>query len=223
MIAGAARSGAHVYGPRASSGRRCARVRLVDVADIERARPIMREVGRHANHYRRTTNSSLHRSRGRRDRSAHDGSAHARAQPPGRAAIDRSYSPPDRPGWHRRSLHFAPRRRPHRGASAGRYRSEQQLRSRIGQTAVMTFHMVREVSPEEAGRGPSAAWRRWWCSRIPVSANAPEVVERRPQFTGERLTSASPSDRPKRRSSCSPSSLDGEGSSIFCRITRDIP
>jgi len=58
------------------------------------------------------------------------------------------------------------------------------LKQRIGQTALMTFHMVREVSPDEAqtGRLPAGTML---VEPYPGSGVSQEIVERRPRFTGE--------------------------------------
>lgn len=96
----------------------------------------------------------------------------------------------------------------------------EQLRSRIGQTALMTFHMVRELSPEDAaaGRIPPGAMV---VQPYPGIGNQPDVVERRPRFTGERLTRANPSTDGQTGEFVLSFALDGEGTRIFCRITRD--
>jgi protein-export membrane protein SecD len=97
----------------------------------------------------------------------------------------------------------------------------EQLKSRIGQTALMTFHMVREVSPEDAavGRIPPGAMV---VQPYPNSRGTTEVVERRPRFTGERLVRANPSTDPQTGEFVLSFALDSEGSRIFCRITRDF-
>jgi protein-export membrane protein SecD len=95
----------------------------------------------------------------------------------------------------------------------------EQLRSRIGQTALMTFHMVREVSPEDAaaGRIPPGAML---VQPYPGIGDRADVVERRPRFTGERLTRASPSTDQQTGQFVLSFSLDGQGTTAFCRITR---
>jgi protein-export membrane protein SecD len=94
------------------------------------------------------------------------------------------------------------------------------LKERIGQTALMTFHMVREVSPEEAasGRLPPGTML---VQPYPQSNGSQEVVERRPRFTGERLTRANPSTDPQTAEFVLSFALDSEGSRLFCRITRE--
>jgi protein-export membrane protein SecD len=96
----------------------------------------------------------------------------------------------------------------------------EQLRSRIGQTALMTFHLVREVSPEEAaaGRLPPGTMA---VQPYPQLGGTPEVVERRPRLTGEHLTRANPSTDSQTNEFVLSFQLDSEGSRIFCRITRD--
>jgi len=93
------------------------------------------------------------------------------------------------------------------------------LKDRIGQTALMTFHMVREVSPDEAqtGRLPAGTML---VQPYPGSGGGPEVVERRPQFTGERLVRANPSTDPQTNEFVLSFQLDSQGSNIFCRITQ---
>lgn len=97
----------------------------------------------------------------------------------------------------------------------------QQLKDRIGQTALMTFHMVRELSPEDAaaGRIPPGAMV---VQPYPTIGRAPDVVERRPRFTGERLVRANPSTDPQTGQFVLSFQLDSEGSRLFCRITREF-
>ncbi|MEZ5960747.1 MAG: protein translocase subunit SecD [Hyphomonadaceae bacterium] len=94
------------------------------------------------------------------------------------------------------------------------------LKERIGQTALMTFHMVREVSPEEASAGiiPPGTMI---VQPYPQSGGTQEIVARRPEFTGERLTRANPATDPQTNEFVLSFALDGEGRSRFCRITRE--
>ena len=94
------------------------------------------------------------------------------------------------------------------------------LKERIGQTALMTFHMVRETSPEDtaAGRLPPGTMV---VQPYPESGGTPEIVERRPRFTGERLVRANPSTDAQTNEFVLSFALDSEGSRIFCRITRE--
>ena len=94
------------------------------------------------------------------------------------------------------------------------------LKSRIGQTALMTFHMVRELSPEDAqaGRLPPGTFL---ATPFPGIGDSSAVVERRPRFTGERLERANPSTDPQTGQFVLSFQLDGAGARMFCRITRE--
>ncbi len=94
------------------------------------------------------------------------------------------------------------------------------LKERIGQTALMTFHMVREVAPEDAasGRLPPGTMV---VQPYPDSGGSQEIVERRPRFTGERLVRANPSTDSQTNEFVLSFALDSEGTRIFCRITRE--
>lgn len=90
------------------------------------------------------------------------------------------------------------------------------LKERIGTTALMTFHMVREVDP--SGALPPGTML---VQGDPVRGTPSEVVERRPRFTGERLVSATPSTDPQTGEFVLSFRLDTQGTRLFCRITRD--
>jgi preprotein translocase subunit SecD len=94
------------------------------------------------------------------------------------------------------------------------------LKERIGQTAQMTFHMVREVSPEESqqGRIPPGTML---VQPYPQMGSQPEVVERRPRFTGERLQSAAPRTDSQTGEFVMSFQLDSQGTRLFCTITRN--
>lgn len=96
----------------------------------------------------------------------------------------------------------------------------EQLKERIGQTALMTFHLVREVAPEEAAQGrlPPGTIA---VESYPEIGTGPEVVERRPRLSGENLVRANPSTDPQTGEFVLSFQLDSEGTRIFCRITRD--
>jgi len=96
----------------------------------------------------------------------------------------------------------------------------QLLKDRIGQTALMTFHMVRELSPEDAqsGRLPPGALV---APPYPGSGQESVVVNRRPEFTGERLVRANPSTDARTNEFVLAFQLDSEGSRLFCRISRE--
>lgn len=94
------------------------------------------------------------------------------------------------------------------------------LRRQIGVTGLLTFHLVREVSPEQAaeGRIPSGSML---VQPYPGIGSTPEVVDRRPRFTGERLARASPSTDSQTGEFVLSFQLDAEGARLFCRITRE--
>lgn len=96
----------------------------------------------------------------------------------------------------------------------------EQLRARIGQTALMTFHLVRELSQEEAAAG-SLPPGTFVAQPYPQIGDGAEVVERRARLTGEHLTRANPQMDQQRNQFVLAFQLDNEGSRIFCRITRD--
>ncbi|MEQ1492273.1 MAG: protein translocase subunit SecD, partial [Terricaulis sp.] len=94
----------------------------------------------------------------------------------------------------------------------------EELKSRIGTTALMTFHMVREVAPEDQGALPVGTML---VQPYPEMGNNPEVVERRPRFTGERLIRANATTDPQTGQFVLSFALDGQGTTLFCRITRE--
>ncbi len=96
----------------------------------------------------------------------------------------------------------------------------EQLKELIGQTALMTFHMVRELSPEEIQSGALPV-NTMLVQPYPQIGNQQEVVERRARFTGERLQRANPSTDPQTGQFVLSFALDGQGTSLFCRITRE--
>ncbi|HRK64895.1 MAG TPA: protein translocase subunit SecD, partial [Terricaulis sp.] len=97
----------------------------------------------------------------------------------------------------------------------------EELKSRIGQTALMTFHMVRQMDEADAaaGRIPAGAM---YVQPYPGIGDAPELVERRPRFTGERLTRAQPSQDPQTNQIVLSFQLDSQGTRQFCSITRQF-
>ena len=96
----------------------------------------------------------------------------------------------------------------------------EELKSRIGTTALMTFHMVREVSPEEMASGALPVGTMQVLP-YPGIGDRPEVVERRARFTGERLIRANATTDPQTGQFVLSFALDGQGTSTFCRITRE--
>ncbi len=96
----------------------------------------------------------------------------------------------------------------------------EQLKERIGQTALMTFHLVREVSPEEAAGGilPPGTMVAGPYGTI---GQGSEVVERRARLTGEHLVRANVNTDPQTSEFVMGFQLDSTGARIFCRITRE--
>lgn len=94
------------------------------------------------------------------------------------------------------------------------------LRSTLTTTALLTFHNVREVAPDEAANGwlPPGTML---VNPYPGVGTMPEVVERRARFTGERLVRADASTDPQTGENAIAFALDDQGTRLFCRITRD--
>ena len=97
----------------------------------------------------------------------------------------------------------------------------EELKNRIGQTALMTFHMVRQLDEADAaaGRIPAGAM---YVQPYPGIGDQPELVERRPRFTGERLTRANPSTDGQTGEIVLSFQLDSQGTRLFCTITRQF-
>jgi len=94
------------------------------------------------------------------------------------------------------------------------------LKSRIGQTALMTFHMVREGVDLQAAANGRLPPGTIFAPPFPgINQYGPEVVERRPRFTGERLVDASPQPNQNGPGFVLAFRLDGEGQRTFCQIT----
>jgi len=88
----------------------------------------------------------------------------------------------------------------------------------VGQQGVISFHMVREISAEERQSG---ALPIGTMLVAPYGAGQPEIVQRRPEFTGERLSRANPSTDTQTGEFVLSFALDPEGTQRFCRITRE--
>lgn len=95
-----------------------------------------------------------------------------------------------------------------------------QLARSVGVVGHLTFHLVREVSPDDAaaGRLPPGTML---AQPYPGIGQYAEVVERRPRLTGENLERANPSTDQYTQQFVLAFDLDREGALIFCRITRD--
>jgi protein-export membrane protein SecD len=103
---------------------------------------------------------------------------------------------------------------------APRVMDPSQLRQSVGITGLLTFHLVREVSPEDGAAGHLPPGTMLVQPYPGIGATA-EVVERRPRFTGERLARANPQTDPVTGEFVLSFQLDAHGTRIFCRITRD--
>jgi preprotein translocase subunit SecD len=103
---------------------------------------------------------------------------------------------------------------------APRVTDTNQLRQRVGIAGLLTFHIVREVSLEDAASGilPGGTIL---AQPYPGIGDRAEVVERRPRLTGEHLTRANPSVDQYTQEFVLAFELDSEGTRIFCRITRE--
>jgi preprotein translocase subunit SecD len=103
---------------------------------------------------------------------------------------------------------------------APRVTDSNELRRSVGITGLLTFHLVREVAAEDAAAGsiPPGAML---AQPYPGIGSTAEVVERRPRFTGERLTRANPSTDPATGEFVLAFQLDSEGSRVFCRLSRE--
>lgn len=94
------------------------------------------------------------------------------------------------------------------------------LRSRIGRTALMTFHLLDEnTDPAEAaaGRLPSSSQYVEFLNQEEQPGGV--VIRRRPALTGENLQRASAGFDQQTGESVVNFQFDGQGDRIFCRIT----
>jgi preprotein translocase subunit SecD len=194
-----------------------ARVRLVNAADVARARPIMREVGRSQTTAGGDVLTFTETPEGVIEARMTDAHVRELSRQAAQQSIEviRRRIDPDGTA----EISIARQGDDRIAVQAPGVTDPEQLRSRIGQTALMTFHMVREVSPEDqaAGRVPAGAIA---VQPYPGVGDRPDVVERRPRFTGERLTTANASTDPQTGEFVLAFRLDGEGTRLFCRITQ---
>jgi protein-export membrane protein SecD len=96
----------------------------------------------------------------------------------------------------------------------------ERLRTLVGPTGMLTFHLVRELSPEERAAGPLPVGTML-AQPYPDSGAAAEVVERRPRLSGERIAGANPSADAQTGQFVLDFQLDAEGTRNFCRVTRE--
>ncbi len=97
----------------------------------------------------------------------------------------------------------------------------EQLKERIGQTALLTFHLVDETanaSEAAAGRVPAGSMV---AAPYPQIGDRAEIVRRRPSLTGENLANATPSFDSQTQQTVLSFSLDSKGSRIFCRLSTE--
>ena len=97
----------------------------------------------------------------------------------------------------------------------------EQLKERIGTTALLTFHMVAEnVDPESLATGrlpPGTIYAQPYAD----IGRTGEVVRRRPFLTGEHLTDATPRTDPQTQAWVMSMNFDSQGLRIFCRLTTE--
>ena len=96
----------------------------------------------------------------------------------------------------------------------------QDVRTRLTPTALLSFHLVREISQEEmqAGRVPPGTML---VQPYPGVVNYSEVVDRRPRLTGEHLLRAIAAPDEQSRQYSVAFQLDDQGTRAFCQITRN--
>jgi protein-export membrane protein SecD len=95
-----------------------------------------------------------------------------------------------------------------------------EVRARATPSAKLTFHLVREVSPEEAAVGalpPNSVVAQ----PFPGVGDQVEVVERRPRLSGEHLGRATASTDSYTGAFVLAFQLNPEGARRFCRITTE--
>jgi protein-export membrane protein SecD len=97
----------------------------------------------------------------------------------------------------------------------------EELKERIGQTALLTFHLVNDnVNREDAAAGRIPAGHMI-AGPYPTIGDSTEIVRRRPSLTGEHLTNANPSVDQQTQGWVLAFRLDPQGTRIFCRLTQE--
>jgi len=194
-----------------------ARIRLIDPADMQRAMQVLRPLARNA----QSATENLTFSEGG------EGLIEARLTPAHVRELSRQAAQQSIEVIRRRidpdgtaEIAIARQGDDRIAVQAPGVTDPEQLRSRIGQTALMTFHLVREVSQEEAasGRLPPGTMV---VQPYPGVSDRAEVVERRARLTGEHVTDANPSTDGQTNEFVLSFRMDSEGTRIFCRITRE--
>lgn len=94
------------------------------------------------------------------------------------------------------------------------------LRRLLSNQGQLTFHMVREPTPEQrfTGRAPVGTML---VEPYPEFGQSVEVVEQRPRMTGENLARADPATDSLTGEFALAFTLDAEGRRLFCHVTRD--
>lgn len=95
----------------------------------------------------------------------------------------------------------------------------QQLRTRIGVTGALTFHLVRDDLNPIAGPLPRDVMVA--AQYIDQERRSAEIVDRAPLMTGERLVSAHPAEDEHTGEIVLSFQLDSSGTRTFCQITRE--
>lgn len=91
------------------------------------------------------------------------------------------------------------------------------LRQRIGSTGQLTFHLVHDHDDPASPPPPGVII----AAGHPAFGAGPEYVAERPNFTGVRLARVEPTRDPATEQIVLSFALDTEGTRIFCRVTRD--
>ncbi len=94
------------------------------------------------------------------------------------------------------------------------------LKARIGQTALLTFHLVDDTADPEAlaqGRTPPGTM----IAQPYTLGDAPELVRRRPSLTGENLQNAAARTDPQTGQYVISFQLDSAGARTFCRLSTE--
>lgn len=195
-----------------------ARIRLVDAADLDRAMRLIRTLGRS-----QTTGNEIMTFT-----QTADGLIEARMTEDELRVLSREAA--------QRSIEVIRRRIDPTGTSevsiarqgddrivvqAPGMSDPEQLKERVGQTALLTFHLVNDnVSPEDAAAGRVPAGHMI-AGPYPTIGDRAEIVRRRASLTGEHLIDASPSIDQQTQGWVLAFRMDGQGTRIFCRLTQE--
>ncbi|WP_395647955.1 protein translocase subunit SecD [Terricaulis sp.] len=92
----------------------------------------------------------------------------------------------------------------------------EQLKELIGHTALLTFHMVHTSATPQDGAVPAG-----YMLAPGYEGTPQEIVRRRPSLTGEHLVRANAAFDQQTNEPVLSFGLDGQGTTTFCRITRE--